>query len=194
MKKYSDSDIISMLQSGDRALQDAAFRHLYHCYFGLIESLIVRNSGQAHEVKDVFHDGLIVLFNKVKTADFSLSSTLKTYLYAICRNLWLLKLKKQKREVVLEDTHERMQVEESHFQTLVETERKALVRSMIESLGRECQQILELYYYRRLKMVQIQQTLGLVSEQVVKNKKGKCLRKLRENVAPAYRRLLKENG
>ncbi|MEO1518469.1 MAG: sigma-70 family RNA polymerase sigma factor [Bacteroidota bacterium] len=188
MKNYSDSDIISMMQSGDSGSQDRAFRFLYQQYYGLIESLVVRNSGRSEEVKDIFHDGLIVFFNKAKRSDFSLTSSLKTYLYAVCRNLWLLKLKRQKREVVLEDTHEHIQIEQSHFQTLVQTERKELVQQFLGQLGEECRQILELYYYRKLKMVQIQQSLGLVSEQVVKNKKGKCLRRLRENLGSTYHR------
>ncbi|MCB0617191.1 MAG: sigma-70 family RNA polymerase sigma factor [Saprospiraceae bacterium] len=183
MKDSSDQTILEHLRSGDPLRQDEAFRHLYREYFGLVENLVRNNSGDPGEARDVFQDAVIVLFNKAKAADFRLTSSLKTFLYSICRNLWLMELRKRKRTTTLEDRHEFIPVEESIFQTLVQTEEKNLLVRLLQNLGEDCQRILELFYYQRMRMVQIQQAMSLSSEQVAKNKKHKCLQRLRSMVA-----------
>lgn len=183
MNNPSDKELLKLLQSGEPALQEQAYRYLYRQYFGLIESLVINNNGQQEDVKDVFHDGLIVLFNAVKKEGFRLSSTLKTYLYAICRNVWLMKLRKNKRETTLEDYHEHIPLEGGLLDTLLQNEKKAQVVQLMKKLGEDCRRILELFYYNRMKMAEIMRVFNLGSEQAAKNKKSNCLRKLRTMVS-----------
>jgi len=182
MNVLEDHELIRLMQSGDPGQQEKAFRYFYRQYYGLIESLVVTNSGQKEDVPDVFHDALIVFFNKAKTLDFSINSTIKTYFYSISRNLWLMQLRKAKRNVELQDQHKQIELSENHFETLEMNEKKRLLLSLLSELGEECQSILELFYFRKMKIKQIQQNLRLVSEQVVKNKKGNCLKKIRKKV------------
>ncbi|MEM9821344.1 MAG: sigma-70 family RNA polymerase sigma factor [Bacteroidota bacterium] len=182
MNVLEDHELIRLLQSGDPLHQEKAFRYFYRQYYGLIESLIVRNSGQKEDVSDVFHDALIVFFNQVKNSDFSINSTVKTYFYSICRNLWLMQLRKAKRNVELKDQHEQIVLDEDLFETLEMNEKKRLLLRLLNELGEECQRILDLFYFRKLKIKQIQQSLQLASEQVVKNKKGNCLKKIRKKI------------
>lgn len=182
MTKLPDQQLLQLLQSGDPSLQENAFRYFYRQYFGLIESLIVSNSGQKEEVPDIFHDALIVLFNKAKEKDFHISSSFKTYFYSICKNLWLMRLRKAKRNVELKDQHEQIELEDNHFETLEVNEKRDLLLSLLGEMGEECQRILNLFYFRKMKIKQIQEDLSFVSEQVTKNKKGKCLQKIRTKV------------
>lgn len=179
MQHLPDSEIIELLQSGEPALQENAFRYLYRQYFGLVESMVVQNSGATEDVKDVFHDGLIVLFNNAKKEGFTLSSTLKTYLYSICRNIWLMKLRKTKRETPLQDHHEHIPVEGNIFDTLLTNERKQLVVNLLSKLGEDCRRMIELFYFNKMKMAQIREVFNLGSEQAAKNKKSLCMKKLR---------------
>ena len=182
MNELEDNELISLFQSGETAKQERAFRYFYRQYFGLIESLIVSNSGQKEEVADIFHDALIVLFNKAKHPDFSINSSVKTYFYSICRNLWLMKLRRSKRNIALQDQHEQIEIDDNQLKTLEMNERKTLLLSLLEEMGEECQRILELFYFQKMKIKQIQKELNLVSEQVTKNKKGKCLKKIRTKI------------
>ena len=104
-----------------------------------------------------------------------------------------MKLKKSTREVNLDEQLLEIPMEATYFKTLEMTERKSLIRQLIGQLGAECQKILELYYFRKMRMVQIQQTMQLTSEQVVKNKKGKCLKRIRQSVMtnPQYQQTLR---
>lgn len=187
-----DQWVIERLQSNDTRRQDEAFRQIYQQYYGLIESLVVTNSGNAEQAKDVFQDGIIVMFNRVKRGDFTLSGTIKGYLFAICRNLWLMKLRTAGREPAIEPHHERMQFEEDLFDTLVTNERQQLVVQLLGKLGEDCRRILDLFYYQKMSMANIMVVFGLGSEQAAKNKKAQCLGKLREMVAssPFYKKTL----
>jgi RNA polymerase sigma factor (sigma-70 family) len=63
----------------------------------MILQLVVNNNGDEDEAKDIYQEAIIVLYNKVKRGDFELSSKLKTYIYSICRRLWLKRLKQLNR-------------------------------------------------------------------------------------------------
>ncbi len=177
-----DRTIIQMLQSDSQREQDEALRQLYKQYFGMVESLIVTNSGSSENAKDVFQDGLIVLYNRVRKGDFTLTSALKSYLYAICRNLWNMKLRTAGREPALENHHERIPLEEDLFKTLESTERQQLIAGLFSKLGEDCRRILDLFYYQKMSMAEIMVAFSLGSEQAAKNKKSQCLGKLREMV------------
>ncbi len=183
---------LQRLQSGDARQQDEAFRLLYRQYYGLVESLVVTNNGTPEQAKDIFQDGIIVLFNKVKNEDFVLSSSLKSYLFAICRNLWLMKLRTAGREPSLESHHEHIPLDDNLFDTLVVTEKKLLIAELLGKVGEDCRQILGLFYYQKTPMAKIMEVFGLGSEQAAKNKKSQCLKKLRELVlgSPFYTKSL----
>jgi RNA polymerase sigma factor (sigma-70 family) len=178
-----DNHLLHLLQHGDNRQQDEAFRQLYQQYYGLVESIVVTNSGSPEQAKDVFQDGIIVLFNRVRRGDFVLTAGLKGYLYAICRNLWLMKLRTAGREPALENHHERIPLEEDLFKTLESNERQRLIAGLLSKLGEDCRRILDLFYYQKQSMAKIMDAFGLGSEQAAKNKKSQCLGKLREMVA-----------
>ncbi|HHM20710.1 MAG TPA: sigma-70 family RNA polymerase sigma factor [Bacteroidetes bacterium] len=180
MQQFSDSDILEMLRSGEPPKQERAFRRLYQSYYKTIENLVNQNSGSPDDVKDVFHDGLIVLFNNAKKEDFQLTSSLKTYLYSVCRNIWLMKLRKVKKESPLKDHHKHIPMEQSIFDTLVSNDRKKFVESLLEKLSEDCRRLIVLYYFNKMKMAQLKEVFGLGSEQAAKNKKSQCMKKLRQ--------------
>ena len=65
-----------------------ALNKLYIGYFPMILQFIPNNNGDEDDAKDVYQEGIIVLYNKIKGGDFELSSKLKTYIYSVCRRIW----------------------------------------------------------------------------------------------------------
>lgn len=182
MQTYTDADLLEWLKSPDERVNDRALRYLYRELYGMIERMVLNNNGNEEAAADVFQDALITFYNQVRDKDLSLNCSIKTYVYSICRNLWLMRLRKQKRETPLQESHESVPVQESIFDHLVETEHSALVKEMLDQLGGDCQQILQYYYFERLRMNKIMQLMNLANEQVAKNKKSRCMKKLRELV------------
>src|SRR6201995_1362209 len=71
---------------------ESALKKLYLAYFPMILQLVINNNGNTDDAKDIYQEAIIILYNKVKAGNFELSSKLKTYIYSICRRLWLKRL------------------------------------------------------------------------------------------------------
>ena len=84
----SDEKIIEEIRAGR---VDQPIKLLYK-ELPKIASLIKKAGGGSTDVKEVFHDGLILLIEKVEDPAFSLQSKLSTFLFGICRLLWMNRL------------------------------------------------------------------------------------------------------
>lgn len=157
---------------------------LYEDYFPRILSFILKNSGNEEEARDLFQDGLVVLFKKAKDPHFELKAGLFTYLYAICRNLWLKKLKRFDRERVtsgeqMEYTINEREVSEQmdDDEELLHESRYQLYRRKFRELGEGCQKILELSLAGR-SMEEIVGEMNLSSVGYARKRKFKCKEQL----------------
>ncbi len=81
-----------------------AFHYLYNNYFKMVKSFITNNNGREEDAEDVFQDTLVVLLQKLRNDNFLVSASLKTYIYAIAKNLWLKKIRFNKAYQQLEFT------------------------------------------------------------------------------------------
>ena len=63
-----------------------------------------------------------------------------------------------------------------------EREAKQEMMKLVESLGEVCKKILVLFYYEGLSMKEILNSMDYENEQVVRNKKYKCLKQLTEMI------------
>ena len=74
-----------------------AIETIYRENYTAIQAYVVKNNGYPDDARDVFQEAMIILFEKAKSDSFVLSCQIKTYLYSVCRRLWLKKLQKQNR-------------------------------------------------------------------------------------------------
>ncbi len=180
MQIHEDTTLIKLIQSGKAMDNDRAFKQLYQTHKDPIFNMVVNNSGDPEDAEDIFQDGLIVLYHQIKKGSHELNCSLKTYLYSICRNLWLKKLRTSSRVVKLSDTLKHyIPIEESSLRTLEENEQKKVISEFLDQLGEGCKTILTKFYFEKIKMTEIAQRMGLANEQVAKNKKSGCMKKLK---------------
>jgi len=90
MKLPTDQALIK----GIRNHESPILEHVYETYYPIIESYIIHNQGSRDQARDVFQDAMMVIYNKVKTDELELSCKFGTYLYAICKNMWVQERKK----------------------------------------------------------------------------------------------------
>ena len=180
MSELDEKELMALIKSSKSSDHDRGFRYMYNAYSGIIQNVVINNNGDSQDGEDIFQDGMIVLFNQARKEDFKLRCTIKTYLYSICRNLWLKKLRKSKRIVELTDSIKQfVTVDESQLETLEVTEEKEIVANYIGQLSEGCQEVLKYYYFDRKKMSEIAEIMGLANEQGAKNKKSVCMKKLK---------------
>ncbi|HEX2922169.1 MAG TPA: sigma-70 family RNA polymerase sigma factor [Bacteroidales bacterium] len=84
MKEFSDIEIIECL----RNRESYVVKYLSDKYLPLIRLMVFQNGGTKDDALDIFQDGLIIMLEKIDDLNFQLSCKFKTYLYAVCENLW----------------------------------------------------------------------------------------------------------
>ncbi len=175
----NDTDVIGEVRSEDLAVRSRAIEKIYVKYYPFIKTFILKNNGSLTDAEDVYQDAMIVLYAKLRDKNFELSCTLKTYVFSICRNLWMSKLKERKRfdDFVKDGAY--ISISQDDFRPLEIEEKQKKLKRLFSQIGENCQRVLHLFYFHRLSMNAIAQELGLANEQVAKNKKSRCLKKLK---------------
>src|ERR1700742_3401771 len=95
----TENELFEGLRRGD----SSAFRKVYVLHFNMVNYLIVKNNGREEDAHDIFQEAMVALFEQLSSGKFEQRSSLKTWIYAVCRNKWLKQLEKQKRNVRLVD-------------------------------------------------------------------------------------------
>jgi RNA polymerase sigma factor (sigma-70 family) len=131
---------------------------------------------------------MIVLYEKVKSGSFELNCQLKTYVYSVCRRLWLKRLGQvQHFSPEVEGIEETVPVEEeleSHEQRNADF---LLMEKAMLHLGEPCKSLLEAYYLEKKSMVEIAGNFGYTNADNAKNQKYKCLMRLKKLFFDQYK-------
>lgn len=189
---YAEVDLLSAVRKGDQL--NSAIYFIYQQYSQTVSSFIRANSGTEQDAEDVFQETVVTFIDLVRKNKYRGEAGIKTFLVSIARNIWLNELKKKQRsgirEQIFENNREQKEMDVSQY--IADREIKQQFMTMIERLGEHCKKILTLFYYENLSMKEIVQHLPYENEQVVRNKKYKCLQHLtgmvRDN--PAIARMI----
>jgi len=164
------------------ALNDRkAIEAIYKQHYNMVQALILNNNGTPDDARDIFQEAMIVLYEKVKTGSFELNCLIKTYLYSVCRRLWLKRLSQLQRiSPEVEKLEETVPVEEDldlHEQKDIDFQ---LMERSMKNLGEPCKSLLEAYYLQKKSMVEIAVSFGYTNADNAKNQKYKCLMRLKK--------------
>ena len=174
----TDSEVIlGILNNSETVL-----KRLYLAYFPMVLQLIINNSGTADDAKDVYQEAIIVLYNKVKSGEFELNSKLKTFIYSVCRRLWLKRLGQMSKfeGTDIHDFNEYLPVEEeveSHEERDIQFSK---MESALKLLGEPCKTIIEDFYINNRSMQEICERFGYTNADNAKTQKYKCLQRLKK--------------
>ena len=138
------------------------------------------------DIKDVYQDATMVLYENLMSPDFQLTDSIQTYLNSICRNQIITKYRKNSRmyKVDLEDfdtnitdwfnDSENSQEKEEQlttFESVLET---------FKETSKQCHELLRMQYYEKFNMNKIATLLGFSNASSAKSQASKCRAKLRE--------------
>src|SRR5215469_5329986 len=173
----NEQDLLEGLASNDRKAIEAIYRQHYN----MVQSMILANSGYPDDARDIFQEAMIVLYEKVSSGSFELNSQLKTYLYSVCRRLWLKRLNQLQRvSPEVEGLEERIPVEEDLEKHEQRNRDFIMMEQAMNSLGEPCKSLLEAYYLDKKSMVEIAGDFGYTNADNAKNQKYKCLMRLKK--------------
>jgi len=187
-QEINERELLQGLAVNDKKAVESIYKENYN----MVQSLIINNNGSADDAKDIFQEAMIVLYEKVRSGSFELNCLIKTYLYSVCKRLWLKRLQHMSRYAPpIEDPESTVSVDdelEEHEKRDAEFE---MMNKAISSLGEPCKSLLEAYYLQKQNMQVIAASFGYTNSDNAKNQKYKCLMRLKKIFFAHYKN---ENG
>ena len=173
----NEQALLKGLAANDRKSVESIYRN----HYSMIQTLIINNSGTSDDARDIFQEAIIVLYEKAKSGSFELHAQLKTYIYAVCRRLWLKRLiTYQRYSGDLANAPESIATEDDIEMYEHRTQDFELMEKALQHLGEPCKELLESYYLKKKNMSEIAREFGYTNADNAKNQKYKCLIRLKK--------------
>ena len=178
MKATSNEQaLLKGLASNDSVI----IEQLYKENFSTIQAFILANNGSYDDARDVFQEAMIALYEKAQSGSFVLTCQIKTYIYSVCRRLWLKKLQQLGRySQPVDNLEETIPVEDDLEQHAKHDAAFAIMDRALKSLGEPCKSLLEGYYLQKMDMQALASEFGYTNADNAKNQKYKCLMRLKK--------------
>jgi RNA polymerase sigma factor (sigma-70 family) len=172
-----DKDIIESIKEGKNTqiLED-----LYEKVLPKISKYICKNSGNKDDAFDIFQDGVIIFYKYIITGRFREEFEISGFLYTVCKNLWINKVKHDKMLIRIEEKHESTDNYENILDFIITKEREEEVRRLLMKLGEKCRKLLQYVFFYQLSTKEICEKMGFSSADTLKTKKYKCKKQLLE--------------
>lgn len=187
----TDPELVQLIQENQDYLGEVYKRCKSYCIQFMRK--MTNGSKSDYELDDVFHDSILVLYEKIVSDNFELTASLQTYLNSVCRFQLLNKIGKDKKysdydEPVGKDGDEDnpMSYNASITDTLdeiedpTESQFTAIERALLlmKEAGGHCYELLTLFWYHKKSMNELTAIFGYNNSDTTKNQKGRCQKRL----------------
>lgn len=172
MIEYSNVELLNGILRNDTIVLQFIFKNFY----SNINFFIKKNNGDEDDANDIFQEAIIIIYRKLKANTLVLDCSFDTYLYSICRLLWLKELEKRKIEKEnIKDNHEfNDEIYDDGLESVIDmNERYKLYQKHFALLGKDCQKVLQLYF-DKVPLKSIADMMGFKSEHYAKKRKFSC--------------------
>ena len=169
--------LLEGLAVNDKSVVEAIYRD----NFPMIQAFILNNSGDSDEARDIFQEAMIVVYEKAISGSFELNCLLKTYIYSVCRRLWLKRLQQlQRYGSLVEYVDETVAVDEDLESHEKHNADFTLMENAMSKIGEPCKSLLDAYYIQKKNMQEIAADFGYTNADNAKTQKYKCLVRLKK--------------
>jgi len=190
MKLPNDNALIK----GIRDHESPVLQYVYDTYYPIIEGYIIHNQGSREQARDIFQEAMIVVYNRIKTDQLQLTCKFGTYLYAICKNMWvqerkkyLLRVQKLKQQALV--VHDPGPADDP----LLQNHLSHLFNKHFGDLSEDCQKILSMYF-NNFSVEDIRSAMNYKDLHHTADRKYRCKKSLVKRIVndPLFKRLKNE--
>ena len=189
----TDPELVQLIQENQDYLGEVYKRCKSYCIQFMRK--MTNGTKNDYELDDVFHEAILVLYEKIIKGNFELTASLQVYLNSVCRFQLLNKIGKDKKysdydEPIGKDDDEDnpMSYNASITDTLDEIEDpkesqfRAIERALLlmKAAGGHCYELLTLFWYHKKSHVEIAQIMNYSNDKTSKKQKSGCQEKLRK--------------
>jgi RNA polymerase sigma factor (sigma-70 family) len=185
MGKYTDEEIIR----GIIERRDEVFLFIYAEYLPMVKKFVLQNKGCETDAEDLYQDAIIIVYKKINSNKLKLTSSFKTYFYAICKHLWYQRLEIMQK-ISLRDYRNDTWNTALEYNEYFDYEEEKLYQEHFQKLDKDCQKILENFFDKR-PFKEIARALNY-SPSYIKKLKFNCKEKLYNSIIndPVYMELM----
>ncbi len=157
-----------------------AFGQLYKEYFRMVNRFVTNNNGRTDDAEDIFQDTMMVLLEKLRQDDFQLTASIKTYIMAIAKNLWLKRLRTSNREIEFTDSFDNKFFEEINLAIEQEKTYFDKLQNLLHRVTEHCQGLIHDMFFKEKSIEQIQKEYGYSTKHNAQNQKHKCIEQIKK--------------
>jgi len=178
--------VISAIKANDNMV----LKRLYQDNYKKVEVFILKNNGSMPQAKDTYQEAFIAMYQNIKADKFipTNDTALQGYLYQIAKNKWtdFLRSSRYKKTSQMADgflikdedtTMVEFDISEEEYNP------QNLAMEAFNHLGTECKKLLEVFYFQKKTLREIAAVFD-IGEASARNKKYRCIQKLRNLVSP----------
>jgi RNA polymerase sigma factor (sigma-70 family) len=187
--EIKEDDIPSLIKKG---LYQSVIPQLYKKVLPVVQKQILKNHGQREDAFDVFQDALLLFYKQVIQNTYNEKYKVYGYLYRISINLWINKIKRDKKITLTEtlpDNQEWIVIDDAHPHIP-----SKFTQQLLDKIGDKCKEVLNYSIFTDVQLEDVQLSLDYPSVSALKMQIQRCKQKLKELLQsnPEYIRKLKE--
>ena len=176
LKIFPDQDFIERIKADDRTVLGEIFIRFER----MVHHYITSHGGGKVDAEDILQESIIVLWQKVNSGNFELTSKMSTFIMGVTKNKWMAELRKRNRISRQEIPHNLPANNPTTLDKVIASEKMEILRSAFELIQPICKKILLLFYFEEKCLEEIAKTLNFANSDVVKSKKYQCKKLLEE--------------
>ena len=151
---------------------------LYKKVFPMVTKYITGHYGRKEDAADIFQDALMMFYSQVIKKEFNEQYKVYGYLYRVCINRWINKIKREKK-IELKEEMETFEIsEEQSMVHILAENRDNILQTFFSNIGDKCIEVLTYTIYNDLLLEDVMIRMGFASVDAVKMQIHRCKQKL----------------
>jgi RNA polymerase sigma factor (sigma-70 family) len=154
---------------------------IYNECFPMVERMVINSGGDHDQAKDIFQEGWIIIYRKLSEGEFELTCKFSTYLYAVCKKVWMQERRKKnyrmKQQISDLEVAEEPEAEPYESNNRV----KNLFLRHFRQLSKDCQKILILHC-NDITIDEIQKIMNYQNSHYTMDRKYRCKKSLIQRI------------
>ena len=190
MRIPDEESIIQGIRNHDSGI----LQYVYDTQFPIIEGFIVHNQGSRQQAKDVFQEAMEIVYKKIKSGNLELTCKFGTYVYAICKNIWI----QERKKYLLHAEKLRQQPMMVHDpgpldDPLLQKQVTDLFNKHFARLSKDCQKILNMFF-NYYSVEEIRAAMNYKDQHHAADRKYRCKKSLIKRIVndPLFKQLKNE--
>lgn len=157
-----------------------AIQALYDANFPVVLKFVTTNTGSLDEAREIFHDALFVLLQRIKEKQIDESANLTLHVYSIARILWMDMMRgKLMNERNMKHVHEFLELDPDVIRKRIVGVKTISVK--LKTLPEPGRTIVKDHFAHGETLSEIAQRMGFSAEESVEKNKFKALKSLMES-------------